>query len=867
MADIFGFPRQMLSNSAKTQAWRRKVVDWADSRSCFNYSPVRESLIHKKINYDLVNGVIHMEDMETILNPNRVSMMFDDKKIQHYPILNGKLNVLQGEESARPFQYRVVVTNPTAISDIEAAKREAIMMQLEQLIESSVAKQQEAQMRLQAQQVQQEEMQKAEQEAQGQPQTPQEEQQMQMMQNQQMAQQQNTIEQQQQSSPQDMRFEEELERLSSYFQFEWQDIRELRANAIINHYSKEQNFPMLFNSGFMDAMVVGEEIYQCDIVGGEPVMTKVNPLSIEIYMAGNSNKVEDADLIIFEEYWSPGRIIDTFYEQLSKKDIEYITEFFDKGGQSYTDAMGNIDERYGLVNTVLAGVNEDERWRGLFLSPVAQNDLPFDLAGNIRVLRIFWKSLKKIKKIKHYDPETGEELFDFYPDSYICRTEMGEEETAFWVNEAWEGTKIGEEVYVNIRPRLIQYNTLNNPSRCHFGIVGSIYNINEFKPYSLVDMMKPYCYYYDMIHDRLIKLMQRNWGNLVRFDFSKKPKNWDVDKWMYYARVFGLAVEDSFNEGNVGAATGKLAGGLNNNSTGVISAGDGNTIQQYIQWLQWIEQTMSSVVGITAQRQGQISNRETVGGVERSVLQSSHITERLFFIHDDVKKRALECFLETAKIAMRGKNKKFKYIVPGITETLVDFDGDEFAECDYGLVIDNSQDTQKFESQIETLAQAALQTQTLSFSSILKLYSSCSISEKQKIIEIDEKKRQQQAQEAQQQQMQQQQQLAQMQQQLEQIKLQMEEQKNIRDNETKIQVAQIEAQAMVQGKVITAEGSNNTEAEEADRQEAIRQFNAELEEKKKAREEEIKIKMERLQFDKNKQKENAAIERQRIKNK
>ena len=90
--------------------------------------------------------------------------------------------------------------------------------------------------------------------------------------------------------------------------------------------------------------------------------------------------------------------------------------------------------------------------------------------------------------------------------------------------------------------------------------------------------MKPYNYLYDAIHDRLNKLIARNWGSLVRFDFAKKPKGWDVEKWLYYAKTMGLAVEDSFNEGNVGAATGKLAGALNNASTGVITASDGNQI-------------------------------------------------------------------------------------------------------------------------------------------------------------------------------------------------------------------------------------------------------------------------------------------------
>lgn len=72
---------------------------------------------------------------------------------------------------------------------------------------------------------------------------------------------------------------------------------------------------------------------------------------------------------------------------------------------------------------------------------------------------------------------------------------------------------------------------------------------------------------------------------------------------------------------------------------------------------------MSEVAGITKQREGQVANRETVGGVERATLQSSHITEYLFLIHDDVKKRALEAFLETAKIALKGRSKKFQYLL------------------------------------------------------------------------------------------------------------------------------------------------------------------------------------------------------------
>ena len=181
---------------------------------------------------------------------------------------------------------------------------------------------------------------------------------------------------------------------------------------------------------------------------------------------------------------------------------------------------------------------------------------------------------------------------------------MGEEEETLYINEAWEGTKIGEKIYVNMRPRPVQYNRLSNPSRCHFGIVGSIYNLNNSKPYSLVDMMKPYNYYYNVIHDRLNKAIAANWGSLVRMDFSKIPKDWTVDKWLYYAKVSHVLVEDSFNEGQIGAATGKLAGAMNNASSGGISLDTGNYIQQLINVLEYLKNEMSEVAGISKQREG-----------------------------------------------------------------------------------------------------------------------------------------------------------------------------------------------------------------------------------------------------------------------
>lgn len=792
MSEYVNLPPQQLSFRQKTKEWRKRHLDWADSKTFFNYSLVRKSVIHKKINYDLLNGKLHMSDLELILNPDSMKASFVPDKIQHYPIINSKLNVLRGEESKRVFDYRVVITNPNAISEIENNKKEEVFQRLQQLVSNTALSEEE--------------------------------------------------------------YNQELEKLNNYYTYEWQDLREVRANALLNHYIKEYNIPLIFNQGFMDGMIVGEEIYQCDIVGGEPTLERLNPLKVRVFKSGYSNRIEDADMIILEDYWSPGKVIDTYYDVLSKKDMAYIEKLPTYVGQAPTDAMSNIDDRQGFINNYMVG--EEMTNNGFYFDPLnlfsdatANSLLPYDIAGNLRVLRVYWKSRRKIKKVKSYDPQTGEEVFTFYPETYILDKDAGEEEQIFFINEAWEGTKIGTDIYVNMRPRPVQYNRLSNPSRCHFGIVGSVYNLNDSKPFSLVDMMKPYNYYYNAVHDRLNKAIASHWGSIMELDLASVPKGWDVDKWMYYAKINKIAVKDSFKEGNVGPAMGKLAGSFAANSRGMLTASDGNYIQQQINLLEFIKLEMSEVAGVSRQREGQISNRETVGGVERATLQSSHITEWLFVIHEDVKKRALECFLETAKIALKGRNKKFQYILSDNSQQIMEIDGDEFAESDYGLVVDNSQGAQDLKGKLDVLAQAALQNQALSFSTIMKIYGSGSIAEKQRMIEKNEQEMQERQAQSQQQQRKSDQQIAQMEMELRQAEINQKEQANIRDNETKILIASIGS--------VEEDGIEEVDSSKREELlEKIRQFD-----------EKLSLDKEKFSFEKEKHSDDVSLKRQALRQK
>lgn len=796
-----GFPRQMLSYKQKGPKWGKQCVDFADAKgSLMHVSAVQKSVLHKRVNYDLVNLKLHKEDISYVLNPNKVVASYVPDTLQHYPTINAYLELLRGEALDRPFEWNAVVTNPNAISDIENQKKEAVFQSLQELIQSQSMSEEDYQKRLGEQ--------------------------------------------------------------NDYFQYQYQDMREVRANRLMKHYNLQYDFKNIFDGeGIMDALIANEEYYSVDIYGGEPFIERIDPLELRIYRSGNSNRAEDADLIIWETYRSIGWVKDNYHDVLTKKDWESLGKL--ESGSAGNDTEDNPlwDDKNAFLDTEWGNklVNNPHFFSAMLGEyGYVAGTLPYDGEGNVRVLRVYWKSSRKIKKIKKYDYETGTEEFHFYPETYVPNKALGEEEEVFWVNEAWEGTKIGNDIYVNIRPRPIQYNSMSNPSRCHFGIIGQIYNIGKHHSPSMVDILKPYVYLFDATMDKLYKLLESNLGKLVEWDFAFTPNDWKMEKLLHFAKVNHLYIKNSFNEGKKGAATGKLAGSLNNNSTGVIDASVNTEIQFNIQLLDWLDSQMGKACGITPQRLGQVSNRETVGGVERATLQSSHITESIFARHDNLKKRVLEAFIETAKIALKGRKKKFEFILSDGSRQLTEIDGDEFAECDYGIVVDSSQGTRLLMQKLDTLAQAGIQNQMFNFSTMMKLYSTESISEKIRMMEAAERHGEEMQQ--QQQQMEQQLKQQQLEQEAQEKQLEMEQKdiQNQRDNETKLLVAQIQAQASVDSSVARASGFTETPAQPLSEKDRLT-----LQQQIQERQEKNQLEHEKLQLEREKMKSQERIAKSR----
>ena len=76
MSEFLQFPPQQLPMSKKTKKWRKQILDWGSNRATISSSLVRKSVIHKKINYDLLRGKLHMKDLMLIINPDNIKAGF-----------------------------------------------------------------------------------------------------------------------------------------------------------------------------------------------------------------------------------------------------------------------------------------------------------------------------------------------------------------------------------------------------------------------------------------------------------------------------------------------------------------------------------------------------------------------------------------------------------------------------------------------------------------------------------------------------------------------------------------------------------------------------------------------------------------------
>ena len=635
MKNINQFPLQRLPMSKKTQDWKESCVDYiiGHSQGGSRNGNTRTRKEEMQTYYDLYNSIYNEKDLKYVTNPFKQQDGFP-AMAQDYNIIKPKIDLLLGEETKRPFNFRVVRTSDIATSEMQDKAKQMLIDYIQATIMSRLGPEEQD------------------------------------------------------------RYQEALqsgevmppEQIQKYMSKDYKDIAEITAYHSLNYLKNKLNITHEFYKGWKDALVGGEEIYYVGIVNGEPHLERINPIYFD-YDTDTSDLefIHEAQWCCYEMIMSVTEVYDRLYDKMSEKQLNDLLDMMDdssKGGITPEVRKTSLDYPHIKTHSI---------------NGFAAN--PFEESNNVHVWHCCWKSLKKIGFVTIINPETGMPEDYQVDETYkVTGNEINVEWR--WIIEVWEGYRIGEDLYVGIEPLEYQHVSADNPNSQRLPYTGVIYNNTNSRPRSLVSMMKPLQYMYIVLWYRLELAMARDKGKVVTMDITQIPKsmNIDVAKWMHYLSALGVNFVNPYEEGwDIPGREGGKPSQFNQ-----ISALDltmANTIDQYINLMDKIESMLSEISGVSKQREGSIASNELVGNVERSVVQSAHITEPWFWTHNQVKKECITKLLDTAKYAWKDNKTCIQYVLDDETRTFLTLSDDFFYE-DYDIFVE---DTTKNQQQIEAL--------------------------------------------------------------------------------------------------------------------------------------------------------------------
>jgi hypothetical protein len=490
------------------------------------------------------------------------------------------------------------------------------------------------------------------------------------------------------------------------------DIVESKANKVLKVLKKRLNTRLLFSQGWKDALIAGEEVYWVGIENAEVAMRRVNPVNLTVILDGDTTFVDDAIAVVEERMLAINTILDEYGDILTKDDVDKL-ENYTRGTFGSFNTAGGFEPQFDVVNgqNAFAGITPTNAYNG-------NNSNNY----SIRVTRVEWKSMKKIGELTWTDedgaPQT--EIVDEVFNTRVFKEAFPDAKVEwYWINEAWEGVKIGLDIFTDIKPKPNQRRRLDNPYFCRLGYTGFIYEATNSQSVSLIDRLKPYQYLYDIISYRLEIAFASDQGKKFIMDLAQIPESHgiDIDRWLYYLKEMNIAFINSFEEGKKGAASGQLANKFNQFQA--IDLSLSQSIQQYINMLDYIKTQVAFVSGVTPQRLGAINNSELVGNVERSVNQSSLITEYLYEGHAEVKRRAYTAMIEVAKICYK-KGLAAQYVLDDMAIEMLTLEENEFENSEFNVFVTNNTKDLELKAKLDQLVQVALQSEKVDLSAIVE---------------------------------------------------------------------------------------------------------------------------------------------------
>lgn len=637
-------------------------ISTSSTENLFTFSGEQERGKRLKVNYDLYNNIINVEEFSYVCKP------FGDNEIGQLParmvnrdIVSGKIKSVESMEITEPFDFSIIAVNEEATTRKEQEKFNRIKQYVEGMIMQPII--------LQIQQQYEEQLKNREL-------TEEEKEQIQA-----------EIQQQIEANT-----PPEVEK---YMAREHQDPAEILAVQLVNYIIFKEDFKRKCNLGWKHACLSAHEIYYVNHDADlQPNFEVVNPLNI-IYEANeNVDFIEDLDWFGVEYFYTTNQIIKLFGKELTEKEIDDL----------YSE---NSDF------TFQSGLRDAQKYH--------------------KVLHVTFVSLRKVGFLMFID-ENGEQQETVVPEDYKMNTNGGDIDVEWvWLPEVHEVYKINTDMYKRMGPVLGQIIDVDNLYKHKLPYYGVIYDSINSEPTSLMDRMKHYQYYYNIIMYRIENLMASDKGKILMMNINSIPKSAGIDlpKFLYYAEALKIGFINPNEEGNRGdqASVANIA-----KEVDMSLASD---IQKYIGLADYIERRCGESVGINKNIEGQTPHNEAVSNAQMNFNQAAGILQTYYDLHNTVKRNLLTGLLEKTKVlySLNPQQKKLQYILDDLSLAIFEVDTDLLDSSTYGIFVTNNAASKIAKQAVQQLAHAALQNDKANLAQISKVMRASSVQESEELLE------------------------------------------------------------------------------------------------------------------------------------
>jgi len=710
------FPDQFKTDKEKQdESWVKNTMDYFANKAYAEYVKNRDTFVK---NYDLMKGILRMEDFYQEPQVKSFTDMLEadlqlPAYVKHYSIITTPINELVGEISKRPDTFRVKAFDDDSKSEELEFKtgilQEFIVNQAKEKILQKVA--------MAGQEVSDEDVQK-------------------------------------------MTMEQVQDQLDSYT-----SIAEKWANHVLTCEKAEFNLKEKSEDAFRDMLISAREfyhIYEDNSKVGYNIEV-ANPKNVWFLTTPDRKWVSDPT----------GRAQGAYAAgTVTVMELSEIIESIPDITKEEIDHLRSSLQDYGLINVRESNLGNPNAPEGIdsvqydtFDPLVLQTRMMIEsemkenndglkdflgLTNNVSsfgykyvVVRSYWISKKKIGKLIFID-EMGNEQSMLVDENYKSGTIPTQQSLEWgWINEWYQGTKIGPDIY-HIKPfKLLSY--------CP--IIGTTYEVKNTEARSLVDLMKPFQVLYNVCMNQLYQLLEKEVGKvqLMSLRHIPIPKDGDaqdaLDIWEMEARRRGVVFIDDSPE--------NLKSPSSFNQFTALDLTRTQEIQSRYTLAQQVKNECWELIGMSRQRMGTISASETATGTNTAMQQSYSQTEPLFVAHEYVIGQLYQAIIDASLYVESAKPQStLSYITSEGESAFVQVNGDDLKFRDLKVFLTNRpEDTQMF-NELRQLAQAVIQNGG-SLYDIIELYSTKSMRAMKKTFkDLRDKQQQMQEQQAQQQQQQ-----------------------------------------------------------------------------------------------------------------